>query len=119
MDGRGVRPLLCGLAGVVFLLPIAGSMGPAGAAKEDCPSPRQCTWDQEDFQGNMKVADFTGRCSSSPIRSGVNNGKSGLFTLYLYESTDCSGGALSKLNAGESIRSVAARSARFAPRGSA
>jgi Cu/Zn superoxide dismutase len=119
MGKRGASAIVRQAAALVFLVAILGSMETAGAAKEDCPSPRQCTWDQEDFQGNMTVADFSGRCMNSAIRSGANNGKSGLFALYLYESPNCAGDAVGKLNAGESVRSVTAESARFAPKGSA
>jgi hypothetical protein len=122
MDKRGMKPIFRFLTALVFLMPIVGSMGrPAGAAKEDCrlPAGLQCMWDQEDFQGNMKAVDLSGQCTNSSIRSAANNGKSGEYTLYLYEEANCAGdSAISKLNAGESVRSVTATSARFAPKDS-
>jgi hypothetical protein len=50
------------------------------------------------------------------IRSAANNGKSGFATLYVYEQANCAGDS-TKLNAGESVRSVTAQSARFGPKG--
>jgi hypothetical protein len=104
----------------------AGPLPAAGAAKEDCrPGGQahafQCMWDHEDFQGNMKAVtppDLTGQCMDYSIRSAANNGSSGLYTLYLYEQANCAGDAISKLNAGESVGSVTAQSARFAPKDS-
>jgi hypothetical protein len=118
-----MKPIFRSLAALVFLIPIVSSMGtPAGAAKEDCRlepgQGPQCMWDQEDFQGAKTVADPSGQCTNSSIRSAANNGKSGYFTLYLYKDANCAGNAVSKLNAGESVGSVTATSARFGPKGS-
>ena len=120
MDKRGRKPILRSLTALVFLVPIVGSMRPAGAANEDCrlPTGLQCLWDQEDFQGNMKAADLSGQCTNYSIRSASNNGKSGYFTFYLYDEANCAGDATSRINAGESARSVTAKSARFAPKDS-
>lgn len=126
MNKRGTKPIARSLIAVVFLLSAVGSMRVAGAAKEDCrPDGEahafQCMWDEEDFQGNMRPilpTDLAGLCINYTIRSAANNGTSGFATLYLYEQADCTGGsAISKLNAGESVPSVTAQSARFAPRG--
>jgi hypothetical protein len=129
MDERGMKPIFRYLTALVFLMLIGlavGPLRPAGAAKEDCRPDReahafQCMWDQEDFQGNMKAVrptDLTGQCMNYSIRSAANNGTSGLYTLYLYEQANCAGDAISRLNAGESVGSVTAQSARFAPKGS-
>lgn len=131
MHKRAMKPISRSLTALVFLVPIVGSMAtplrPAGAAKEDCRPDGgahafQCMWDQEDFQGNLKAvtpADLAGQCMNYSIRSAANNGKSGQYTLYLYEQANCAGdSAISKLNAGESVGSVTAKSARFAPKDS-
>ena len=120
MDKRGMKPILRCLVALVFLVPAGGAMRPALAENEDCrlPTGLQCLWDQEDFQGQMRAADLSGQCTNYPIRSAANNGKSGYFTLYLYEEPNCAGDAIGKLNASESARSVTAKSARFAPKDS-
>jgi peptidase inhibitor family I36 len=130
MDNRGMKPMFRSLAPLVFLLLFglaAGPSRPAGAAKEDCrPDGEahafQCMWDQQDFQGNMKAvtpADLAGgQCMDYSIRSAANTGKSGLYTLYLFEEANCGGSAVSKLNAGESVRSLTAKSARLAQKDS-
>jgi len=125
---RGMKSSVRSLAALVFLMPIVGLTGsPAGAAKDDCSLDAashayHCIWDQENFQGKMKPigptepAEFAGRCVNYPVRSAANNGKSGFATLYLYAQANCVGDSL-KLNAGESVGSVTAQSARFGPKG--
>lgn len=125
-----MRPIVRSLVALVLLMLIGLAAGPlrsAGAAKEDCrldgeAHALQCLWDHEDFAGNMKPVtpvDLTGQCINYSIRSAANNGKSGQYTLYLYEQANCAGSsAVSQLNAGESVGSARAESARFAPKGS-
>jgi hypothetical protein len=125
MAERGMRSIVRCVSALVFLLPIVGVTGPAGAAREDCRPDRethafQCLWDQVDFHGNVmpvRPTDVTGLCINFSIRSAANNGASGTYTLYLYEHPGCAGDSISKLNAGEAVRSVTAQSARFAPKG--
>lgn len=129
MDKRGVKPAFRLLSAVALLMATLGSIGapPAGATKEACrldgeAHALQCMWDQEDFRGNMKAvgpADLAGQCMNYSIRSAANNGKSGEYALFLYEQANCAGdSAVSVLNAGESVRSVTALSAKFAPKNS-
>jgi hypothetical protein len=112
---------------VVFLSALVSGR-PVGAAQEDCELGKpvhafHCVWDQANFQGNMKglglgePADLAGQCVNFSIRSAANNGKSGFATLYLYEQPNCAGDSVSKLNAGESLGSVTAQSARFGVKG--
>ena len=127
MDGRGMKPIFRSLIALVFLIAIVG-VRPARAAKEDCRPDGEarafhCIWDQQDFQGKLKglgpaePADLAGQCVNYSIKSAANNGKSGFATLYLYEQANCAGDSASKLNAGESLASVTAQSARFGPKG--
>jgi hypothetical protein len=129
MKARGMKPIFRSSTALVLLMLIGLAAGPlraAGAAKEDCrldgeAHAFQCLWDQENFQGNLKAVtppDLAGQCMSYSIKSAANNGKSGMYTLYLYEQGNCAGDSISKLNAGESVGSVTAQSARFAPKDS-
>lgn len=52
-------------------------------------TPAQCMWVHE-------IADLSGQCTDYSVRSAANNGKSGFFTLYLYEEAGCAGRAVSK-----------------------
>ncbi len=131
MDKRSMGPIVRYLSALVCLMVTglgAGPLRPAGAAQEDCRPDGEarayhCMWDQEDFQGNMKAigptqpVELAGQCVNYSIRSAANNGKSGFATLYLYEQASCAGDSTAQLNAGESIRSVTARSGRFGPKG--
>jgi hypothetical protein len=126
-----MKPIFRSLAVLACLIPIGAAVGPsshAGAAQDDCrvdaaAHAYHCVWDQEDFQGTMKPigpaepAEFAGQCVDYSIRSAANNGKSGFATLYVYEQANCAGESTIQLQAGESARSVRARSARFGPKG--
>ncbi|HEV8623899.1 MAG TPA: peptidase inhibitor family I36 protein [Acidimicrobiia bacterium] len=122
-----MKRIVCCSTVLGLLMPIVGGTSPAGAAQDDCRPDGEahayhCLWDQEDFRGKMKAigptgpAEFAGRCVNFAIRSAANNGKSGFATLYVYEQANCAGDS-TKLNAGESVRSVTAQSARFGPKG--
>ncbi len=127
MEKRGMKQTFCCLIALVFLMPIVG-VRPAVAAKDDCRPDGEahalhCIWDQQDFRGRLKAfgpaepAAFAGQCVNFSIKSAANNGKSGFTTLYLYERADCAGDSAIKLNAGESVASATAQSARFGPKG--
>jgi Peptidase inhibitor family I36 len=123
-----MKRIVRGMTFLVLLMPVVGGPSrPAGAAQDDCrldaaAHAYHCIWDREDFQGKMKAigptepAEFAGQCVNYSVRSAANNGKSGFATLYVYEQANCAGES-TKLNAGESARSVTAQSARFGPKG--
>jgi hypothetical protein len=124
-----MKPIFRSLTALVLFMLIGLAAGPlraAGAAKEDCRLDAeahafQCLWDQENFQGNLKAVtppELAGQCMNYSIKSAANNGKSGMYTLYLYGQGNCASDSISKLNAGESVGSVTAQSARFAPKDS-